>query len=87
MPIQNSDIDLLVERLVIAARKRHDDGLEVFAEMKFDDFVKSVQTLGKTVAELHKLGIDLGHIAMAADYLARAVNLTVLQDVKAEGSA
>lgn len=90
--VKSKDIEMLVDRLVAAARKRHDDGLEVFAGMQFDDFLRSVKEIGALVVDLHKKGVDLGHIAMAADYLSRALALQIkegegLVDVPAAGHA
>lgn len=79
--VQSADIELLLDRLVIAAKKRHDDGLELFAGMRFDDFLKSVKELGATVVDLHRKGVDLAHTAMAADYLSRALQMQIRDSV------
>lgn len=90
--VKSKDIEMLLDRLIIAARKRHDDGLEVFAGMKFDDFLRSVKEIGATVVDLTEKGVDLGHVGMACDYISRALQMQIKQsegliDVPAAGHA
>jgi hypothetical protein len=71
--IPNNVTEQLLNRLVTAARRRHEQGIEVVPGMNFEDFIKAVQRVGQLTVDLASEGVNLHHTGMALDYYARAI--------------